>query len=45
MCRDRRLADSTSDTNDDRTMSDDDEVRYSSEYLKYDIVHGANHRE
>jgi len=45
MCRDRRLSDSTSDTNDDRTMSDDDEVRYSSEYLEYDIVHGANHRE
>jgi hypothetical protein len=45
MCRDRRLTDSTSDTDDSGTMPQDDEARYESEDLEYDGMHGANHRE
>jgi hypothetical protein len=45
MCRDRRLADSTRDTDDSGTMSQDDEARYESEDLEYESMHGANHRE
>ncbi len=45
MCRDGSLADSTSDTDDNRTMSEDDESRDRPEDLEYDMMHRTNHRE
>lgn len=45
MRSDSRLAYSTSNTDNNRMMSNNNEARYNPQDLEYDMMHRANHRE